>query len=661
MPAQLEISDDDIKRVAIELGFDFADNERIAVLRCTESCEVQAGPGSGKTTLLAAKLAILAEKWPYADRGICVLSHTNAARHEVERCLAKSPRLSRLLEYPHFVGTFQTFAHQYLALPYLRQRGIEVVAVNDEQFGRRALAAFTWQDYPKASVWLSKQFSNARQPTAMRESIIRGLYYADAERTIKTTGDTALPGKDAGKEFSQLKNRLSCEGYFRYNDMYALAERAVSKRSYIPRLLRIRFPWVFVDEFQDTKASQDRLLESLFGQSECIIQYFGDKNQAIFDFGEYETEHPNLFGRKKSLHLNSTKRFGTSIATIASAFTAISQQSLQGDPSKPNRKNTIFIYERDAIEDVVPQFAKLVRQELGGLPAKECPVCVVGSRKSEGEHTTDTFPATLSAYWQNYSHETAAESLSPDSLVGFVLQARRQIAETGRADDATNTAINGIVVLLQRFPLRDASQGRSRAQFLETLRQTNHLQELKRLLWTMLNPAITPAKATWMVWTADLLEALKSLLPAQSSAAAMEFLAWSEILPPPVNGLNKPSSSRSNVMIELSGNASFPIHFSTIHAVKGQTHCATLVVDTYMSRSHDLKMLLCVLSGKQHGSSLDAAGKKRCTRAFVAMTRPNELLCLGIHKEHVKPTHEKAFRSQGWHVEFVTRNVASKL
>jgi DNA helicase-2/ATP-dependent DNA helicase PcrA len=661
MPAQLEISDDDIKRVAAELGLDFANDERIAVLRCTESCEVQAGPGSGKTTLLAAKLAVLADKWPYADRGICVLSHTNAARHEVEKCLAKSPRLSRLLEYPHFIGTFQTFAHQYLALPYLRQKGVEVSAVNDEQFGRRALVAFARDNYWKARGWLNRQFSNAAQSAAMtmRENFVRGLYYADADLTVKTNGD--LPGKDAGKEFIQLKERLAREGYFRYNDMYALAERAVSKRSYIPQLLRIRFPWVFVDEFQDTNASQDRLLESLFGQSECIVQYFGDKNQAIFDFGEQENEHPNLFDRKKSLLLNSTKRFGTSIATIASAFTAISQQSLQGDSTKPNRRNTIFIYDRDAVEDVVPRFANLVCQELGGLPPEKPPVCVVGSRKSEGEHTTDTFPATLSAYWPNYSHETAAESAAPDSLLGFLMQAQRQIAETHRADDATNTATDGILILLRRFPLKDAWHARSRAQFFEKLRQEDYLPEFKRLLWTALNPAITPAEATWKVWTAELLEVLKFLLPAQSSAEAAEFLAWTDILQPSSNGINNPSQSRSNIMTYQSGSDSFPIRFSTIHAVKGQTHCATLVVDTYMSRSHDLKMLLCVLTGTKHGSALDDAGKKRCTRAFVAMTRPNELLCLAIHKDNVKPAHEKALLSQKlWQVEFITRNEASR-
>ena len=64
---------------------DFTDAERQAVLLATGSCDVNAAPGSGKTTVLAAKLLLLARKWPHDTRGICVLSHTNVAREEVQQ------------------------------------------------------------------------------------------------------------------------------------------------------------------------------------------------------------------------------------------------------------------------------------------------------------------------------------------------------------------------------------------------------------------------------------------------------------------------------------------------------------------------------------------------------------------------------------------------
>ena len=79
-----EITDEDIHWASALLGLgkdaffgkDGSD-PRHAVIKSMEPMDVAACPGSGKTTLLVAKLAILAEKWRYRTRGICVLSHTD--------------------------------------------------------------------------------------------------------------------------------------------------------------------------------------------------------------------------------------------------------------------------------------------------------------------------------------------------------------------------------------------------------------------------------------------------------------------------------------------------------------------------------------------------------------------------------------------------------
>src|SRR6266581_4100885 len=93
----LDITDNDISWVSRLLrlpaaafsGSDGSD-PRQEVMKSLQSIDVAACPGSGKTTLLVAKLAILAEKWQYATRGICVMSHTNAARHEIESRLGNA-------------------------------------------------------------------------------------------------------------------------------------------------------------------------------------------------------------------------------------------------------------------------------------------------------------------------------------------------------------------------------------------------------------------------------------------------------------------------------------------------------------------------------------------------------------------------------------------
>lgn len=85
------ITDEDVKWVTSILGLpenaffgEDGTDPRKNVLKEMTSIDVSACPGSGKTTLLVAKLAILANKWKYRTKGICVLSHTNAARDETD-------------------------------------------------------------------------------------------------------------------------------------------------------------------------------------------------------------------------------------------------------------------------------------------------------------------------------------------------------------------------------------------------------------------------------------------------------------------------------------------------------------------------------------------------------------------------------------------------
>ena len=95
---------------------------------------MQAVPGNGKTTLLAAKIALLSRNWTSRAQGVCVISHTNAARHEVEKELLNHATASAFLSYPHFIGTVTGFVNKYIALPYLRGLGWGIQQIDDDAF-----------------------------------------------------------------------------------------------------------------------------------------------------------------------------------------------------------------------------------------------------------------------------------------------------------------------------------------------------------------------------------------------------------------------------------------------------------------------------------------------------------------------------------------------
>ncbi|OAM90388.1 hypothetical protein AW736_07880 [Termitidicoccus mucosus] len=378
----------------------------MAILGCDNSCEVQSGPGSGKTTLLTAKLALLSECWRDAHRGVCVLSHTNVARREIEDRLASSASLRRLLDHPHFIGTFQAFVDQFIALPFLRQRDLPITAVDNERFARRAWAAYiTAGVYPSAKGWLKHRGDETR----IRQ-IIGGLRYADGELRVDSANYPAgLPAPKSATygDLRNLKHRLAKQGYFRFDDMYAMAERTLSKLPYLATAIRDRFAWVFVDELQDTSAVQCRLIEQLFPASHCVVQCFGDKNQTIFNLDEDAVVAPKLFGKRPVLPLSSTRRFGPAIAGLASRFTAAAKQTLVGHPTGPSRRNTIFLFSRAAINQVVPRFANLVLAEVPPETWRKREVCVVASRKKVRVLKRDHFPLSLGDYWGGFDPDTA--------------------------------------------------------------------------------------------------------------------------------------------------------------------------------------------------------------------------------------------------------------
>src|SRR5260370_31876764 len=81
------------------------DDPRLEALKSYRIMDVEACPGSGKTTLLVAKLGALSRHWQDTTPGICVLSHTNVAPHEIESGFGTPSKSRRVHGHPHFCCT----------------------------------------------------------------------------------------------------------------------------------------------------------------------------------------------------------------------------------------------------------------------------------------------------------------------------------------------------------------------------------------------------------------------------------------------------------------------------------------------------------------------------------------------------------------------------
>ncbi len=645
---EIEITEADIKHVEMELGLRLNDAERIAVLKEIKSCDVQAGPGSGKRTILIAKLAILARKWPFRDRGVCVLSHTNVARKEIEHKLQASPGLRRLLQYPHFIGTIQTFVDQFLAIPFLRRESIEVTAIDNDRFAARAWSLFCKKcPTGRAAIlkWCQSDVERAK-------GIVGSLRLEGAHMgvTHSMAGASRFPkaSSDTGKGLINVKQALRAEGYFRYDDMYAFAEACLFKVPYVAPALRRRFPWVFVDELQDTSQMQDSIIEKIFGAGECIFQRFGDKNQAIFDFESDSNDAPSLFGRRNILFLNGTHRFDDSIAALASRFTVVEPQALVGNNGLAKCEHTVFVFDRPAVKRVIPLFGDLVLKNVSVDILQRLPVCVVASRVNAAQHKIDRFPSFLGDYADVYVSPNATKPKSPDTFLGYLIEARKKWRETGAGNDPCNLALSGILALIRRADVASTGiSAQTKASLREALLRSGTLSVVQKILWQMLKPAAALNKDQWKTMTVELAAAIGH---GKLSKEQVSFLVWEDCDSALPAAAEKSSIEKNGIYHHQNGNAILPIRFDSIHGVKGETHAATLVVETFARQQHDMKVLLPVLTGAMHGSKLANAARGHGKRTFVGMSRPRHLLCLAISGEHVSAKEIELITSNGWNV-----------
>lgn len=633
----MEVSDADLPRVAAQLGLSL-DAASSKFLTHTASCDVHACPGSGKTTLLVAKLALLAKSWRWRDRGVLVLSHTNVARREIEARLAHDNVASRLFAFPHYVGTIQSFVDRFLAFPYLRDVGVDGVAVpeptvDDEEFARRAWAWFSaagWKQFKQARAFLAKKHDQGR-------GVVTTMSYMNASLDLDI-GGLAGPQTATGTQLRQLKDRLACEGVFRYRDMFAFARASLKRHPFVLTALRQRFPWVFIDEVQDTAADQEALLDEIFGGA-CILQKLGDRNQAIFrgDGDEQSTTTVAV----DALDLPKSHRLSPTIAKFASALTAAHPQVLVGNAMRSDRAHTVFLFSDTQLSAVIPAFGDLILGEWPELPAGFV-AKAVGFRRKVLE--PPKVPGRISDYWSEYHGDGSPEHFVGKTLLDFVRRARRLLAVERNFYASHRMLLDGLALFVRK--LRN-EKTLSRRQWWTSLRGQPEQRAVQDVIAKLLQAA-TLDESLW----AESCTQLRALLAKGTVAdEADEVLTWSVDILDHIDLVR----SRTNVFSHSNGGRTVNIDVATIHAVKGETHDATLILETF-DHQHDLRTLVPYLSGappkKKRGPGVRVTDFMK--RAFVAISRPKELVCLALHKSGVSEYQAQQLASYGWAIRDLT-------
>ena len=83
------------------------------------------------------------------------------------------------------------------------------------------------------------------------------------------------------------------------------------------------------------------------------------------------------------------------------------------------------------------------------------------------------------------------------------------------------------------------------------------------------------------------------------------------------------------------------IEITSVHSVKGQTHCATLYLESYFqkdgnganAKSYESQRLSQQLLGANLATNIGDRVKQSAKMAYVGFSRPTDLLCIAVHKD----------------------------
>lgn len=625
------------------------DDERTTFIKNLEVIDLQAVPGSGKTTALLAKLLILERKLPFADNsGILVLSHTNIAIDEIKHKIKLyCPKLFR---YPNFIGTIQSFVDEFLAIPYYTTIcKKKPVRIDNEIYEERVNHILQNRWLPKYNLSLDDLkkiqnikmanqdlFKNIRLDTNDVGEIILIKELNDKEKlNVKKPKGADYSNEEKEKLyewFLSFKKNILKQGILHFDDAYFLAKAYLFHFPKIKEIIQKRFSYVFVDEMQDMETHQYDLLEKLFyddGNSTSIFQRIGDKNQAIFN--NIESNEVNWIDRGNNLVLTNSHRLSSKIANVVKSFALNNPNNfdiigLNECDIKPH----IILFDDASKERVIPKFAELVKGfkeegrliDYGKYPIKV--ICWNAKWKSETE-------LRIINYFPTYKKDNTKSKQDYDTLKDYLLFYDRN---SKTLKSIKNNIINAFLkVLCFENILDDNERYFTKYILFKTLKEKyfEKYQEfnLKLYHWSMfilkgkLDEAYNEIKS-YMNDFVKIFDETKNLTISSSL-----FNQESQTLQVPDN---TEQLKDNNLYTEGDIN----IEVATVHSVKGQTHCATLYLESFYYNDGGKSYESQRLADAFLGNSITNRGiriKQSLKMTYVGFSRPTNLLCVAIHKD----------------------------
>jgi DNA helicase-2/ATP-dependent DNA helicase PcrA len=282
--------------------------QREAVLAVEGPVLVLAGAGSGKTRVITHRIAHLVLDRGVPSEGILAVTFTNKAAEEMKS------RAAALLEgrpLRSWMSTFHSFCVRLLRREATAAGLVPAFLIYDEddqvQAVREAMRALD----------LSEKLHPPR----------RLLARISARKNAGDRGEDedALAAGVAGRVQERYRQILDAAGALDFDDLLLRAGSVLERDAAVREAWRRRFPFILVDEYQDTNRAQYELVRLLAG-ADGNLTVVGDEDQSIYSWRgadisnilDFEHDFPGA----RVFRLEENYRSSQAILDVASALVA---------------------------------------------------------------------------------------------------------------------------------------------------------------------------------------------------------------------------------------------------------------------------------------------------------------------------------------------------
>ena len=247
------------------------DKQKEAVLHFEGPLLILAGAGSGKTRVLTHRIAYLIEEHQVPPYHILALTFTNKAANEMRE------RVNNIIEYGAgsiWVSTFHSTCVRILRrfIDHLGYDNAFTIYDSDDQ--KSLMKDICKQLNIHTKKYKERTFLNAI--SSAKDELKTPEQYADevAKEYNK---------KIFGRVYKEYQKRLKQNNALDFDDLIMLTVQLFRQNAEILNHYQERFPFILVDEYQDTNTAQFTLLSLLASryQNLCVV---GDDDQSIYRF-----------------------------------------------------------------------------------------------------------------------------------------------------------------------------------------------------------------------------------------------------------------------------------------------------------------------------------------------------------------------------------------